>query len=174
MSNLPHRLSHSCSLVLLPSNSTEAPIEAIRSKHDDAAHLARWPPHITLLYPFLANASIDQELDYHPSQGTAVDAQKTSESDAAEYLSSSSNILDPNIRHRIEKAVTNIQPFLILLRPKLDTFGNPKRRLASFDHTPDGSARNTVTTSHRCMSCKRIYKKISASPMPMPDRTCRT
>jgi 2'-5' RNA ligase len=52
---LPAHLSHTSALALLPPASITAPIEAVRRVHDK--HFARWPPHINLLYPFLASPS---------------------------------------------------------------------------------------------------------------------
>jgi 2'-5' RNA ligase len=42
-------------LALLPPANITAPIEAVRRVHD--RHFDRWPPHINLLYPFLASPS---------------------------------------------------------------------------------------------------------------------
>ncbi|XP_014558937.1 hypothetical protein COCVIDRAFT_93121 [Bipolaris victoriae FI3] len=52
---LPVKLSHKSALVLLPPSRITAPIEAIRSVYDK--QFLRWPPHINLLYPFLASPS---------------------------------------------------------------------------------------------------------------------
>ncbi|KAH7389829.1 2'-5' RNA ligase superfamily-domain-containing protein, partial [Pyrenochaeta sp. MPI-SDFR-AT-0127] len=53
---LPAHLSHKSALILLPPSSIAAPIEAVRRVHDK--YFARWPPHINLLYPFLALPSV--------------------------------------------------------------------------------------------------------------------
>ncbi|CAO2652414.1 Nn.00g006970.m01.CDS01 [Neocucurbitaria sp. VM-36] len=52
---LPAHLSHKSALALLPPSNISAPIEKVRRVHDK--HFARWPPHINLLYPFLASPS---------------------------------------------------------------------------------------------------------------------
>lgn len=45
--------------MLLPPSSIATPIEAVRRVHDK--HFARWPPHINLIYPFLASPSETNE-----------------------------------------------------------------------------------------------------------------
>lgn len=50
---LPIHLSHTSALVLLPPTTITPPIETVRRVHDK--HFARWPPHINLIYPFLAS-----------------------------------------------------------------------------------------------------------------------
>ena len=42
--------THTTAVVLIPPESVQAPIQAIRSVHD--RNFLRWMPHITLLYPF--------------------------------------------------------------------------------------------------------------------------
>ena len=42
--------THTTAVVLIPSESVQPPIQAIRSVHD--RNFVRWMPHITLLYPF--------------------------------------------------------------------------------------------------------------------------
>jgi 2'-5' RNA ligase len=86
----PARLAYKSSLALLPPPSITAPIEAVRRVHDK--HFARWPPHINLIYPFLAAPS-----------------QPTSEGSA------SSKHLREDIRSRIRKAVEPIEPFQVAL-----------------------------------------------------------
>ncbi|KAH7066966.1 2'-5' RNA ligase superfamily-domain-containing protein [Paraphoma chrysanthemicola] len=56
---LPAHLSHKSALALLPPAHIFAPIEAVRKVHD--RHFERWPPHINLLYPFLASPSTTTE-----------------------------------------------------------------------------------------------------------------
>ncbi|CAI6336330.1 unnamed protein product [Periconia digitata] len=84
----PH-LSHKSALVLLPSSAITSPIELVRRVHD--RHFRRWPPHINLIYPFLAFPSEKQETD---------DAQNAA-----------SPQLKQHIRQRIEKALANTSPF---------------------------------------------------------------
>ena len=87
---LPAHLSYKSALALLPSPNITVPIEAVRRAHDK--NFARWPPHINLLYPFLASptevAEHGAEPQPHPKQ---------------------------DIHERIEKAVSNIQPFHVSL-----------------------------------------------------------
>ena len=47
----PH-LSYKSALALLPRAAIASPIEQVRRDHDK--HFNRWPPHINLIYPFLA------------------------------------------------------------------------------------------------------------------------
>ena len=42
--------THTTAVVLIPPESVQPPIQAIRSVHD--RNFLRWMPHITLLYPF--------------------------------------------------------------------------------------------------------------------------
>ena len=42
--------THTTAVVLIPPESAQSPIQAIRSVHD--RNFVRWMPHITLLYPF--------------------------------------------------------------------------------------------------------------------------
>ncbi|KAH7071713.1 2'-5' RNA ligase superfamily-domain-containing protein [Paraphoma chrysanthemicola] len=83
---LPAHLSYKSALALLPPAHLTAPIEAVRKVHD--RHFERWPPHINLLYPFLASPSTTTE------QG-----------DRAQ--------LKEEIRARIQHVVKSIQPFHI-------------------------------------------------------------
>lgn len=56
---LPSHLSYKSALVLLPPGAVHQPIEHIREKHD--RNFRRWPAHINLLYPFLAQPSRAKE-----------------------------------------------------------------------------------------------------------------
>lgn len=87
---LPAHLSHKSALVLLPPSSISAPIETVRHVHDK--HFARWPPHINLLYPFLASPS-------EVPGGSDETGRR----------------LKQDIRMRIEKATKTIAQFRILL-----------------------------------------------------------
>ncbi|EFQ94751.1 hypothetical protein PTT_07466 [Pyrenophora teres f. teres 0-1] len=58
---LPAYLSHKSALVLLPRPSIVAPIERVRRVYDKQYN--RWPPHINLLYPFLANPRVRSKQD---------------------------------------------------------------------------------------------------------------
>jgi hypothetical protein len=88
---LPAHLSHKSALVLLPPSSITAPIETVRLVHDK--HFRRWPPHINLLYPFLASPSevIAQGEGNEPPQ------------------------LKDSIRARMQQAIKSIRPFQISL-----------------------------------------------------------
>lgn len=88
----PH-LSHKSALVLLPPAAITAPIQAVRRIHDK--HFARWPPHINLVYPFLASPS-----DVQPATN--------GDSPNARHLKS-------DLRSRIQRAVKDIQPFQMTL-----------------------------------------------------------
>jgi 2'-5' RNA ligase len=90
----PH-LSHKSALALLPPSSIAPPIEAVRRVHD--RHFARWPPHINLIYPFLASPTEDEL-----SQGDGGDTQEVP-------------CLKQTIRSRINEAVTHMRPFHVKL-----------------------------------------------------------
>ncbi|KAL5378487.1 hypothetical protein DPSP01_009068 [Paraphaeosphaeria sporulosa] len=81
---IPAHLSHKSALVLLPPSAIEAPIEAVRRVHDKV--FARWPPHINLIYPFLALPSVQGEGSWSPE-------------------------LKEHIRCRIKKVTRQIEPF---------------------------------------------------------------
>ncbi|PSN74871.1 hypothetical protein BS50DRAFT_463765, partial [Corynespora cassiicola Philippines] len=89
--HLPSHLSHKAALVLLPPPAICPPIEAVRRLRD--RHFARWPPHINLLYPFLASPS---EPDPASQQGD-------------------SPRLRQDIRARIQHAVRGAPPFHVSL-----------------------------------------------------------
>jgi 2'-5' RNA ligase len=72
---------------LLPPTSITAPIESVRRIYDK--HFARWPPHINLIYPFLASASDVDE--------------------------SSQLQLNEDVRARILKVTGSIEPFQLTL-----------------------------------------------------------
>jgi hypothetical protein len=102
---LPAHLSHKSALVLLPRRSISPPIEAVRRVHDK--HFARWPPHINLLYPFLASPS--EIVD--PGDGNPYPQLKRS------------------IRLRIEEAVRSLSSFHVHLRAdSLGVFSHAPRR----------------------------------------------
>jgi 2'-5' RNA ligase len=50
---LPAHLTYKTALALLPPAAITPPIEAVRHVHDK--NYRRWPPHINLIYPFLAS-----------------------------------------------------------------------------------------------------------------------
>lgn len=107
---LPPHLSYKSALALLPPSTIIQPIEAVRRVHD--AHFARWPPHINLIYPFLASPL---EVDSNEQQGGE-----------AKYLSPA--CLKQEIRARIQKVVGTIQPFRIsLTADPAGTFHHSKR-----------------------------------------------
>ncbi|KAF1954702.1 hypothetical protein CC80DRAFT_493490 [Byssothecium circinans] len=89
---LASHLSHKSALALLLPPAVSAPIEAIRREHDK--HFKRWPPHINLIYPFLASPSEPQ-----------VDLAQGSESPA----------LKQDIQRRIKEAVRHVEPFHLSL-----------------------------------------------------------
>lgn len=87
----PH-LSHKTALALLPPSLLTPPIESVRRDFD--RHFSRWPPHINLIYPFLASPS-----EHVPQEGSH-DSLMT---------------LKQDIRSRIQRAVQKIPPFHITL-----------------------------------------------------------
>jgi 2'-5' RNA ligase len=91
MNALSAQISHKSALALIPPSTITAPIEAVRRRHD--RHFWRWPPHVNLLFPFLASPSEVIE------QGDG----------------KSSSLLNKDIRRRIRNAVQPIQPFRISL-----------------------------------------------------------
>lgn len=50
---LPAHLTYKTAVALLPPSGITPPIEAVRSVYDK--NFKRWPPHINLIYPFLAS-----------------------------------------------------------------------------------------------------------------------
>lgn len=106
--HLAAHLSHKSALVLLPHASITAPIDSVRRLHD--RHFKRWPPHINLLYPFLAS------LLASPSEK------------AEEGTENSSPQLKQSVRARIQKAVQPFQPFVIsLIADSPGVFSHSKR-----------------------------------------------
>lgn len=100
---LPAHLSHKSALALLPPSNITAPIEAVRRVHDK--QFDRWPPHINLLYPFLASSSETTE------QGEA-----------------SIPHLKEDIHTRIAKVTKNHEPFHVsLLADPPGVFSHSKR-----------------------------------------------
>ncbi|KZF22178.1 hypothetical protein L228DRAFT_268663 [Xylona heveae TC161] len=61
---LPSHLSYKSALVLLPPASITPPIQSLRRVHD--RNFRRWPPHINLIYPFLAQPSAQLESNILP------------------------------------------------------------------------------------------------------------
>ena len=86
---LAQHLSHKSALALLLPHPVSAPVETIRREHDK--HFRRWPPHLNLIYPFLASPSI-QQADRQPSPA-----------------------LKEDIQHRIQKAINHTEPFRLTL-----------------------------------------------------------
>lgn len=84
---LPAHLTYKTALALLPPTSIRPPIEAVRHVHDK--NYSRWPPHINLIYPFLASPL------------------ETSDSNTPR--------LSQAIRTRIEKATSGIRAFRVSL-----------------------------------------------------------
>jgi len=84
--------TYKSALALVPPSTIAAPIQAVRRRHD--RHFARWPPHVNLLYPFIAT----------PSHVIEHEGGK------------SSSLLNEDIRRRIRNAVQPVQPFTMSLR----------------------------------------------------------
>jgi 2'-5' RNA ligase len=80
---LPAHLTYKTAIALLPPSSITSPIEVVRSVHDK--NFKRWPPHINLIYPFLASPL------------------ETSDSNA--------HRLSQAIQARLEKATSGVRPF---------------------------------------------------------------
>lgn len=91
----PH-LSHKSALALLLPPALSPPIEAVRRVHDRS--FARWPPHINLIYPFLASPSEDAAAE-QPAEGMEPTEPR----------------LKQDIRSRIQCAIKDIQPFHMTL-----------------------------------------------------------
>lgn len=84
---LPAHLTYKTAIALLPPSSITWPIEAVRFVHDK--NFKRWPPHINLIYPFLASPL------------------ETSDSNAPR--------LSQAIQARLEKATSGIRAFSVSL-----------------------------------------------------------
>ncbi|KAF1927150.1 uncharacterized protein M421DRAFT_65727 [Didymella exigua CBS 183.55] len=84
---LPAHLTYKTAVALLPPSSITSPIEAVRSVHDK--NFKRWPPHINLIYPFLASPLETSDSNV-PRLGQAIQA-------------------------RLEKAISGIRPFQVAL-----------------------------------------------------------
>ncbi|KAF2194555.1 hypothetical protein K469DRAFT_706023 [Zopfia rhizophila CBS 207.26] len=114
---LARHLSHKSALALLPPSTITPPIEAVRQTHDK--QFARWPPHINLIYPFLAS----------PSE--VAENEKTAEQQG-DGVQASSDPSPPHLKHeiysRIHKVTKGIQPFHIsLLADPPGAFSHSKR-----------------------------------------------
>lgn len=88
-------LSHKSALALLPPSLIAPPIESIRRVHDK--HFARWPPHINLIYPFLASPTEDAGQQGHVDGNQRLPRLKQ------------------DIRSRIQRAVRHVRPFRVAL-----------------------------------------------------------
>ncbi|KAF2621728.1 hypothetical protein BU25DRAFT_415923 [Macroventuria anomochaeta] len=84
---LPAHLTYKTAIALLPRASITPPIEAVRYIHDK--NYRRWPPHINLIYPFLAS----------PLETTDSNAPRLSQA----------------IQARLEKATSGIRAFQVSL-----------------------------------------------------------
>lgn len=84
---LPAHLTYKTAVALLPPPGITQPIEAVRSVHDK--NFKRWPPHINVIYPFLASPL------------------ETSDSNAPR--------LSQAIQARLEKATSDIRAFQVSL-----------------------------------------------------------
>jgi hypothetical protein len=79
----------------VPPPSIAPPIEAVRRVHDK--HFARWPPHINLIYPFLASPAEDQV-----PQGDSGDTRGVPR-------------LKQTFRSRLNEAIKHVRPFCVNL-----------------------------------------------------------
>ena len=94
---LASHLSYKSALVLLCPTAIAPPIESIRSVNDK--NFARWPPHINLIYPFLANPSeITLSDDVHPHATHSI-----------------RRLLKADINLRIRKVLSQHSPFDVTL-----------------------------------------------------------
>ena len=50
---LKHRTAYTSAVVMMPPPHIWPPLQAIRETHDRG--FVRWPPHVTLLYPFVVD-----------------------------------------------------------------------------------------------------------------------
>lgn len=69
---LPAHLTYKTAIALLPPSGIALPIEAVRSVHDK--NFQRWPPHINLIYPFLASP-LETSDSNAPRLGQAIQAR---------------------------------------------------------------------------------------------------
>lgn len=115
---LPPHLSHKVALVLLPPTTITAPIESIRRKHDK--HYHRWPPHINLIYPFLASVSI-------PSTSPPNVVTAGSDHEDGSYVQSPHGRLDETVHARLRRALTGLKSFPVLLAKQPGHFQHNKR-----------------------------------------------
>lgn len=93
---LPKHLTHKAALAILPPSSIISPIEAVRRIHD--RHFERWPPHINLLYPFLARETEGIQSHLHAESNDAFSPPSKDD-----------------IHLRIRRAVKSIKPFDVAL-----------------------------------------------------------
>lgn len=97
--NLPSHLSYRSSLVVVPVSSIQEPIQTLRRKHDK--HFQRWPPHINLIYPFLASPTESQ---------TSSEVESSDQSKEPPVRKLRTDIIS-----RVRKAVRDVRPFTVLL-----------------------------------------------------------
>lgn len=88
---LPQHLSYKSTIALLPPPPLIPPIESLRRRLDK--HVQRWPPHVNLLYPFLASPSTPCDPD-----------------------TGSPGPLQPDVLARLRRAVRHTQPFPLRIR----------------------------------------------------------
>lgn len=110
---LPPHLSHKSALVLLPPASITAPIDTIRAKHD--RQVRRWPAHINLVYPFVANPS-------SADVGTVENASQPPSTSQEQRPRS----LTPALQVRLRRALAPVRPFTLILprRPRFFLHGS--------------------------------------------------
>jgi 2'-5' RNA ligase len=113
---LPAHLTYKTAITLLPPASITPPIEAVRAVHDK--NFKRWPPHINLIYPFLASPL------------------ETSDSNTPR--------LSQAIQARLEKATSGIRAFHISLNATLPgTFTHSKTsKTVWLGPTPDENVKH--------------------------------
>ena len=121
---LPPHLSHKCALALIPPRAIQGPIESLRKTHDK--QFQRWPAHINLIYPFLAD----------PSSAPSPTCDATS-----------AKQLRPEIHARLQRAVQELRPFTIRLSASpAGTFRHGKKSSTVWlrPRDPDGGGVKSV------------------------------
>lgn len=104
--------THTTAVVLIPSESVQPPIQAIRRIHD--RNFMRWMPHITMLYPFAERrdfASVIPALTKAAQQTTPFSVQ-FSQFDAFKHRKSATMYLVPDPENEIVRLHRTLTQYL--------------------------------------------------------------
>jgi len=118
MSPLLVNRSSRSAVAIVPPDSVWEPINAIRKKHDN--QLARWMPHINLVFPFVHPDALDEERERLAEVSAAVGAWEVTLSTVRHFQQSSNRAtlwLDPQPREPLEA----LHAGLVAQYPHLDT-----------------------------------------------------